>query len=128
MARIWKSYYGGENRRKKQQMSVSIGRGGLIRLNRTAMAALGDPQAVELKFDDKDSVIGVLPSTPRNDHAFTVIEKPSAWFIQAAPFCRNFGISVDKTERFDEPQLDDEGVLCLDLKRTHVVSVPRKRK
>src|SRR2546423_12753119 len=99
MATHWKIFTGGENRRKKGLMSISLGRKGVIRMNLAAIKAIGEPEAVVLMFDDKESIIGIVPSTLRNDISFTVPPRPSMWLIHAAPFCRDSGISMDKTER-----------------------------
>ena len=127
MATHWQSYRGGPTRAAIDVVIISISRKRVITLNRAAMKMLGAPDAVRLLFDEKNSVIGVSKSSRLNTEAFPVRPKNDTnWVINAAPFCRHFKISPDSTERFDEPELDDEGILRLDLKRTHDASL-RKR-
>ncbi|MGI8813234.1 MAG: DUF1990 family protein, partial [Pyrinomonadaceae bacterium] len=42
-------------------------------------------------------------------------------------FCRHFRIKIEGTERFDAPEVDQDGVLRLDLKRTHRVAQQNPR-
>lgn len=79
-------------------------------------------------FDDQNSIIGVIPAPPRSAEAFPLKKKNgSNWVVNAAPFCCHFRISPHETERFDDPDLDDEGILRLDLKRTHNVTRRKRR-
>ena len=48
-------------------------------------------------------------------------------FIQAAPFCSHFGIRIDETLRFIEPEIRD-GCLQLKLRETVVVRNMRRKK
>jgi hypothetical protein len=100
----------------------------VITLNRKAHNLLNGAESALLVFDEKNSIIGLMASNRRNAEAFPIRQKNScSWVINAAPFCRHFRISVERTERFDDPDLDNEGVLRLDLKRTHNVSLRTRR-
>ena len=44
--------------------------------------------------------------------------------IHASPFCRHFGIKLSTTERFVEAEIDNDGILHLDLRKTVTVSGP----
>ena len=128
MARHWQSYRGGPTKTPAKVVNISISNKDVITLNRQAMEMLDNAEAAELVFEEKELIIGVIPSNLRNAEAFPLKRKNlSNWVINAAPFCRHFNIMVDRTERFTEPELDSDGVLCLDLKRTHNVSFRRTR-
>jgi hypothetical protein len=123
MAIQWESFRGGEFKPNKSEISISINRFHVIRMNQAALHALGDPKALLLVYDRKLRIIGLLPGTPRNEDAFRIKHTGrSTWRINAASFCRNFGIVLDQTERFYEPFIDDQGILRLDLNRTRVTT------
>jgi len=128
MATHWKFYRGGPTKAAAEVTNVSIDARHVIALNRRAMKLLEGAEAVVLMFEEQNSIIGIVPTNKLNPEGFPVLQKhPCTWIIYAAPFCRHFRISVDRTERFDDPRLDDEGVLRLDLKHTHNVSLRKRR-
>ena len=128
MATHWQTYRGGPTKPWHKVVCISIDRNCAITLNRQAQAMLNYAEAVKLLFDEKDSIIGLLPSSPRDPEAFSLQTKNlTNRVIYATPFCRHFRISVDRTERFVDPELDNEGILRLDLKRTRNVSVRKRR-
>ncbi len=129
MATIWKTYRGGPTKAPATVVNISINSKNVITLNRQAYELISRAESAVLLFDDKNSVIGIVPANHKNAEAFPVRPKNEGnWIINAAPFCRHFRISVDRTERFDDPQVDNEGILHLDLKRTHNVSLKRGRR
>ena len=127
MASHWQSYRGGPTKRASDVVHISINRRNTITLNRRAMKLLGGAEAVLLVFDEQNSIIGLIESNLRNDEAFPLrCKEGRAWEIYASPFCRHFNISVDYTERFIDPEMDSDGILRLNLKRTHNVSLRRR--
>jgi len=129
----WETFYGGEYQRNgsdKTTLSVSITPAHIIRFNIATHTALGDAEAVMLKYDHLESLIGLAP-VPLGTKGSFRIKKTAAngrdRRVNAASFCRTYGIKIDRTERFDDPVVDDEGILRLDLKLTHDVSNPKKR-
>ena len=128
MATHWEQFKGGPTKTPAEVVNISINSKNVMTFNRRALKLLNDAEAVLLLFDKKESVIGVIPSTHKNADAFPLHPKNTCnWIINAAPFCRHFGIALDRTERFESPDFDNEGILRLDLKRTHNVSVRRRR-
>ena len=99
-------------------------------LNRLMFQMLGSPAAVVFFYNQRGSSIGLLPANPQLDDAFPVINRASAWFINAAPFCRNYGLAPRTgTQAFLEPEIDNDGMLRLDTSKTIKVSHgPRKRR
>jgi len=107
---------------------VTINRKGLIYLNRKAYEALGSPKAVALYYSREDDSIALEPAFPRFAENFPVISKQEGHAIHAASFCRHYGISVPKTERFLHPNLTAEGQLILALRETVTVGGINRRK
>ena len=107
-------------------MHVTISPAKLILLNRNAYNLLGKPAAVWLNFSRARDVIAIEPTSPRLPDSFPVIQNPHNWRINAAPFCRHFGISIDTTLKFLRPDFERNAML---LKLGETVSVGgRKRK
>jgi len=129
MATHWKTYDGGPTPRHNNFLRASIDRKGTITLNKFTLNRLGDPEAVELLFDDQQSIIGITRGSLLNPKHFPVKVRAGDTHgkVRATPFLRYFGIRVDRTEGFDTPELDDEGILKLDLKCTHNLTRPKKR-
>ncbi len=96
----------------------------VILLNRAACEQLKAPVAVQLMFDENLKRIGIRPADPREQNAFRLKKKKNASFrtINAGAFCQHFGISVDKTVRFNQVAIDREGILTLELTNTTYVS------
>ena len=107
---------------------VTINRRGLIYLNRKAYESLGSPKAVALYYSREDDSIAIEPAYPRFAENFPAIPKQEGNAIHAATFCRHFGISVPRTERFLRPDLTAEGQLILSLRETVSVGGIKRRK
>jgi hypothetical protein len=77
----------------------------------------------------RENMIGLIPASPTDSMAFPLKPKGGGLnhIVHAAPFCRHFGIIIDRTEPFDEPLLDDQGILRLNLRKTRDASNRRKR-
>lgn len=122
MAIVWEQFKGGPFQRRTDAHRVSIDHHCLIRINRYTANALGNPEAVLLLYDRQHNRIGVLPAKRINKEAFPIYVNEGRHTIMAASFCRHFGISVTGTERFNDPEIDSDGMLRLDLRSTHNVS------
>ncbi len=121
----WEVFAAGPTVPFEERMHVTLNYKNVIFLNANLHKRLGSPEAVLLLFDKVNSVIGINPAPPTLPNAFKV--KPQSRgrhrIIHAAPFCRHYGIKIDNTTTFLKPEIDDEGVLRLDLKDT----TPAKR-
>jgi hypothetical protein len=127
MAVQWEVFRGGQTVRGKQQLTISINKNMVLRLNPYAREILGKPDAVLLMFDKKESVIALAPTHANDPDRFDLKSKSNGqdWVVHTAPFCRHHNITVEQTERFVKPGLTREGYLTLDLKQT--VLVRRRR-
>ena len=100
---------------------------GHIRLSRVTHEALGSPESYELLYDRERETIGLRP-------ARLAVEKNAYKAIDRGPYggkringyrmCRQFGIDLNATVRFHHCQIDNSGVLILDLRDT----VPAKKR
>lgn len=129
MALHWELFKGGPTKPENQDFSITIDRKNVLTFNRYSVKMLGNPEAVMLMFEKKESLIGIVASSLKEKDAFPLKPKGGVnWIVHTAPFCRAHNIMIEKTERFDHPEIDDAGILRLDLKNTHDVSHRRKRK
>ena len=92
-------FTGGPNKPAQFGMRVSLSRYGVLTFNKNAYAELGKPAAVYLYFSRLRDLIAVEPVQSINlPAAFPVLEKNiSGYRINAAPFCRHYGICLDTT-------------------------------
>jgi hypothetical protein len=126
MHRDFERFRGGPNEAMSKRLHVTISPAKLILLNRNVYNLLGRPAAVHLGYSRQRDAIAIEPTSARFNDAFPLVANPCNWRINAAPFCRHFGISIDTTLKFIDPELDGN---TLYLKLGHTVSVGgRKRR
>ena len=123
MMRRWKIYQGVPNKFRKDSPHITLSAKGVILMNNIAFEKMGAPEAVELRYDPANSVIGLKPSEADAANAFPVKGKDNfrTRIIHAKPFIRHFGIETDRTLAFLGTEIDNEGVLLLDLSSTTIV-------
>ena len=130
MAIHWDIFGGGQSIPSNQRLSVSINAKYVLTLNRYTRRILGEPEAVMVMFNKRESVIGLSPTHAGDADAFEVKPKGGGqnYVIHITPFCRHHDILIEATERFAKPALTREGYLALDLKDTINISNRRKRR
>lgn len=121
MARQWEKFMGGPVVSTRDRMHITLNRKGVFTMNRKTYEVLGKPKAVVLYFEKETGVIGISSAHERLREAFPLKEKIGYWLIYAIPFCRHFGIRLDGTEAFVNPDIDDQGILQLDLRTTRKI-------
>lgn len=116
----WEEFNAGPTPPRNERLHVTLSPKNIILLNGNMHERLGSPEAVVLLFDKVNSIIGVNPAPPSLPNAFPVKEKGRGRhrLIRATPFCRHYGIKLDSTTAFVDPQIDEDGVLRLDLRTT----------
>jgi hypothetical protein len=129
MSSVWQTFRGGPAKAFGNAVGVSISERGRISLSRGALRLIGNPSYVLLHYDERNGIIGITPSEAGTAGAFPVKLRPKecGGTIGAQPFCVHFRIKVAAVERFDQPALDENGILRLDLKRTHRIAKPNRR-
>ena len=84
-------------------------------------AGFGRPKAVALDYNREDDAIALEPAYERFTEHFKVVKRQMGWAVHASTFCRHHKIRVPNTERFLRPDIDDEGILKLNLRETVTV-------
>lgn len=108
----------------RREMRITIGPRNVIYLNGKAFDALGRHPAVEMLYEGNRRIIGLKPVDPHKSYAFRVKRHGSSGDyhrISASAFCQHLRLRIDRTLLFEGSELDDDGVLLLDLNRTVAV-------
>lgn len=106
------------------EVRVTLGRNTFY-LNGKAFEALGAPAAVEMMFLGNERIIGLRPVDPTRRNAFRVKQHGRTGNykrISASAFCRHLRLDTRRTVLFDRPDIDNDGVMMLDMKSTITVS------
>ncbi len=116
----WEIYPGTPNRFRRGGLRVTLNHRKVFLLNEEASRALGDPAAVELRYDGNTRTIGLAPRDPRILSAFPLKKwanhkKYTYRIIHGAPFCKHFDINPKSTILFTNVDMDNEGTLLLEL-------------
>ena len=129
MDRDLEKFRGGPNMPAQDRMRVTMGKTNVLSFNVNVYQQLGKPLAANLYFGRKRDLIAVEPVHSLNMHdAFPVLTKGiSGYRINAASFCRHFGIQLDRSLRFIDPEIRD-GTLELKLANTVSVAQVRRRR
>lgn len=120
MDREFERFRGGPNEAASKRVHVTISPAKLILLNRNIYYQMGRPAAVFLNYSRSRDVIALEPANPRIAESFPVMPNGTGWRVNAAPFCRHFGISIESTLKFVHPELIGT---CLHLKLAETVAV-----
>lgn len=123
ITRNWTVFKGKANTINRNQLYASINERNVILINAAAFRALKAPEAVEVCFDRDNGAIGLRGVPIDAANAFPLMTKlKSHYVIHVSSFCRHFNIRVKGTMKFTEPELDENGLLILELSRTFKVS------
>lgn len=129
MDRDFERFNGGPTVSPLERIHVTISRQSVILLNENAYRLIGKPDGVYLHFSRTRDTIAIEPASSRLPAAFPVRFQSNGGTggrrINAAPFCRHFGISPDTTLRFISPKLENN---ALHLKLSETVSVGNRRR
>ena len=110
-------------------MYASINTYGDIIISRVTHEALGKPEAYQLLFDRERDVIGLRPARIGVDsHAFPARSRGrhGGQRIRGHKMIREFGIYLDATRVFHRCQMDNQGVLILDLNSVNTITRGRR--
>ena len=105
------------------QVNITINTRGHFYLNRKAILAMGESDAVVLFFDRGRKTIGMQRSPINRKNAFRIVSRSkttpeSGRMIYASNFFSHYQIMPPATIRFAAPQVNKDGMLILDLKET----------
>ena len=95
-----------------------------LEMNAHAYRSFGEPRAVELLLDGNRNLIGLKPCDPHKKNAFEFKRrvKDSRARISIGAFLTHFKIKPERTVLFEEIDLDADGTIILDMKKTTGVS------
>ncbi len=100
---------------------VTIQKRGSMSFNRSAHAALGSPEAVELLYDPDEKIIGVRAVEATVEHAYPI--RPTgggkgadagSFMVSGRAFTQYYAIDTEVSRRYPATMADD--VLCIDLR------------
>lgn len=97
---------------------ASMNRKGQIVMNRWAYEAMGSPAAFHLLYDKANNRIGLKPTSPtmKNAYPALVSNRCGAKMVRAHRLLREHRITLPHTIQFTEAEIDDDGILILDLR------------
>ena len=126
----WEEFAAGPTQPLEDRMNVTLSPRSVIHINGNIHDRLGNPDAVRLLFDKVNSIIGIDSAPASLPNAFPVKTKGSGRnrVIWASPFCKHYGIKVDQVTAFINVEIDEDGVLRLDLRSTTKATRPGGRK
>ncbi len=101
---------------------VTMNPKGYITLSRTTYEKTGSPRAFVLLFDTVNNKIGLKPSalSMRNAYPAGVQGRHGGRVVRAYRLMQEFGIDLPETIRFHDAEIDEDGVLILDLRTARV--------
>src|SRR5688500_7738675 len=112
--RDWTTFEGRSyGRARSDELRVTLSDRAVFYLNRAAFDVLGQPAAVELKFDGNRRIIGIKPTDIRRRNAFPLKQHVTGHYrkINAAAFCKHFRLCIEGTNLFDGADFTAEGIL-----------------
>ncbi len=119
--RRWQTFQGSPNRNKHDgRPRVTLDPRGRVRMNEKAYEIFGSPEAVELHFEPETATIA-LPAATRTLTTRSRSKTPANWpkyryrQIAAAPFCRFFDITPERTMLFPNPRVTPTGKMLLEI-------------
>lgn len=120
----WTKFEGKPYGAERDGVRVTLGPKKAIMLNEKAYEALGSPAAVEFMFEENRKAIGLKPIDPRRENAFPIKPKKGSRHrvIRAAAFCTHVGIKVDRTVLFNDVDIDNDGVMMLEIAKATNIS------
>lgn len=120
----WEEFKAGPAQKPGKRLYVSLNHKGQFLLNHNVLKAMGEPAAMVLYFAKNSSKIGMRAASKIMPQAFPVLPRAAARskMIQASSFCRHHGIKVKGTVSFTRLDIDNDGMLILNLENMYRVS------
>jgi hypothetical protein len=108
---------------------VSLNKRGLFSLNQKAFESLQNTEKVELLFAKDNKLIGMRPCSPDVAHGLPLKKqgKTKAYIVRGISYCNYHSVKPKKTLVFNEPKVDEDGVLVLNLKKVSEVAMRSPR-
>ena len=102
---------------------------GHIFISKRTYELLGEPDAFHLLFDKINAAIGLKPTKKVMKNAYPALNRSGhgGRVIRSYSFIEEFGIRLNKTVRFINPEIDEDGILVLDLRKVRSAAKPKKK-
>lgn len=103
-------------------MYVTMNPKGKIALSRTTFERIGAPEAVLIMYDMMNARLALRPVSKDTQHAYPVRVYGACGgkIIRAYRLLTEFGIQPNETIEFQQPKIDPDGQLILDLKAIRI--------
>lgn len=97
---------------------VTMNAKGHIVMSRVTYGMLGEPEAFGLLYDRVNNRIGLKPAhrSTRNAYPALVSNKSGAKMVKAYRLIKEHRIILPHTVRFEDAEIDEDGILVLDLR------------
>lgn len=127
MIKQWDLFTETANSRRADSIRVSLSKRSIFAINQLGYEALDKAEAVELLYDKVNKLIGMRKCSLELPNAFKLRQqgKSKSYYVRARAFCTFYKIKVKNTVVFDDVEVDEDGILTLDMTKTTDVS-PRK--
>ena len=128
MKRSWETCTFDMKRARWAGFHVTMTPRGEIYMNANTLKAMDADEKFVLLYDRASNTIGIKVAnalTP-NAQGSSPKRKNGGRFVRAYRLLQQFGISVDRTIRFLKPEIDEDGVLILDLRNTSTAATRRR--
>jgi hypothetical protein len=86
-------------------------------------------EKVELLFAKDNKLIGMRPCSPdvKNGHTLKKQGRSNSYLLRGRSHCNTYGVRPKATVLFEEPKVDEEGILILNLKKVSKVPMRSPR-
>ena len=120
----WTVFEGMQNGRRSQRPRVTLNKHRTMVMNQIAYKGIGAPKAVELMFDTNRKLIGLRSCDPAKKNAFSIRPSKQGRHVSIAlgAFLTHFDIKPSRTVLFEDPLINPDGLLTLDLTKTTAVT------
>lgn len=101
---------------------VTMNPKGYVVMSRVTYQRLGEPKAFLLLFDTVNNRIGLKPTALGIRNAYPVAKSGGhgGRLVRAYRLMQEFGIDLPQTVRFHDAEIDQDGILILDLRTARV--------
>ncbi len=107
---------------------ITIQKRGTLGLNKSAVDAIGKPDAVELLFNPQKRVMAIRPAAPGAPHAYLLRKQGASdsYLISMLAFAAHWRIPLGQARRYEGTT--EDGALLIELSQEAVELVPRAEK
>ena len=101
---------------------VTLNRKGNIVMSRVSYQRLGEPKAFLVLYDPVNNRIGLKPTSPsfRNAYPASPSGSRGGKMVRAYRLLQEAGIVIPDTLQFHDPEIDQDGILILDLRTARI--------